>query len=856
MKAQWRNPEKQPFQIHDLWAKYDRSNGTCHPLIYHLLDVAAVASRLWDLALSPAQKTHLQELMGLDDKPARQQLALLAGLHDIGKATPAFQKLDNTHHGAQSAAILYSWLEGKGVDPMHASRLASATGGHHNRWITAHETMCARTGKGNWPKAQRAVCAALEQVLNVRAIALPSQLEDLNAFAVYLSGLASVCDWIGSNTGYLPYEESEIDLDEYYARVLVRAHNALHGLGWLGWSPDGCEPTFESLFPAFTPNALQRAVIDLLKGLHEMPRLVLIEAPTGAGKTEAALFTSDLWLNRFRLSGLYVAMPTRATSKPMHRRVSESRERRYPKSEIATRLVHAQAALEGRCLATRPKGQRVGDEGALEAADWFGTGKRALLSPFAVGTIDQALHGVGGGKHHFVRLFGLSHKVVIFDEIHSYDVYMTPRIERLIQWLAALGSPMIMLSATLSRAARAKLLRAAGAAPEANFKARNPRVTVVHHDGTVREHELPTLNPRSVRIRPIPGDYASLQREVLASYQQGGCIAVVCNTVNESIDIARALRATEGIESEVVLLFHARFPAVWRGEIENQVLRAFGKGGGRPERLILVTTQISEQSLDLDFDLIISPTAPIDFLIQRLGRLHRHPGRERPMHLKEPTLLWRQPELDGAGVPYFGRDEAVYPRHFLLKTVLLLRGMKALHTPTDTDALVNFVYDRNCVFEDLGEALQTALEELDWKNASREFRSRQHLIGSPADELLFDPFSVRSCDDESRQSLTRDIPSGIDIVCLIDETLAQLAVREPSRDEETVLLQHKLTIRHRGVMRALEDLPEHKPWANRPLLKHTRALVFADGRCQLPGSSYSLLLTCDYGLEIIQREAE
>ena len=311
----------------------------------------------------------------------------------------------------------------------------------------------------------------------------------------------------------------------------------------------------------------------------------------------------------------------------------------YPEAEIATCLVHAQAQLEGRFLATRPGGQRVGDEGATEAKDWFETGKRALLSPFAVGAIDQALHGVGEGKHHFVRLFGLSHKVVIFDEILSYDVYMTPRIEGLIQWLVALGSPMIMLSATLSRAAAlAKLLRAAGAAPEANFEARNPSMTIVHHDGKVREHELPSPNPRSVRIRPIPGDTASLQREVLVRYRQGGCIAIVCNTVNESIDIARALKATKGIEADDVWPFHARFPLAWRGEIEDKVLRAFNKDGQRPERCILVATPIIEQSLDLDFDLIISRTAPIDFLIQRAGRLHRHPGRERPPHLAEPTL--------------------------------------------------------------------------------------------------------------------------------------------------------------------------------------------------------------------------
>lgn len=457
----------QPFQIVHLWAKYDRHAETCHPLIYHLLDVAAVATRLWDLALSPAQKIRLQNLMDLDDKPARQQLALLAGLHDIGKATPAFQNLVDTRHGAPSAAIVNSWLTGKGVDPIHARRLASAIGGHHGRWIAAHETMVIRTGKGNWKKLQVATCDALQQALNVRAIALPSQVEDLNAFAAFLSGLVSVCDWIGSNINYFPYEEREIALQAYYTRALVQAQQALAGLGWLGWSPDRCQPAFESLFP-FPPNALQRAGINVLQELPNTPRLILIEYPTGGGKTELALYTADWLVNRFGLSGSYIAMPTQATSNQMYGRVSEFLEGRYPEADTKARLIHSQAEQVLDRQPYCPSNQHEGNKSEWDAADWFATGKRALIAPYAVGTIDQALLSVVGAKHHFVRLFGLSHKVIIFDEIHSYDIYMSVIIERLIQWLVALESPMILLSATLSRSARAKLLRAAGASCEDN----------------------------------------------------------------------------------------------------------------------------------------------------------------------------------------------------------------------------------------------------------------------------------------------------------------------------------------------------------------------------------------------------
>ena len=522
-------------------------------------------------------------------------------------------------------------------------------------------------------------------------------------------------------------------------------------------------------------------------------------------------------------------------------------------------MVHAQAEHVLGLQAYRPSYRQHGNASGLDAEDWFGTRKRALLARFAVGTIDQALLSVVGAKHHFVRLSGLSHKVLIFDEIHSYDIYMSVIIKRLIQWLVALGSPIILLSATLSRSDRAKLLRAAGASCEDSPNLRYPRLTAVDHDGNVEVHELPLPKPRAIRIRQIPSDISSLQRAVRAHYHLGGCIAIVCNTVDESIDIARRLRETEGIDGNDVWLFHARFPAVWREEIEAEVLRAFAKDGQRPRRAILVATQIIEQSLDLDFDLMISRTAPIDLLIQRVGRLQRHPGRERPAHLAEPILLWRTPEMNDEGIPDFGIDEAIYAPYILHKTWLRLREMNVLRTPADTDALVDFVYNHDCniagINEDQRAALTAALARMNQADASSEFCSRQHLIGSPDDELLFSHHGFRWPDEATGQALTRDIPPGIDIVCLIDEPLMPVAQRVPNPAETAMLLRHKLTIRNRGVMRALEALPDHKTWAGQPQLKYARPLVFEDERCQLPDSPYSLRLTRDYGLEIINREA-
>ena len=724
----------QQSTVHLLWAKYERKTGDYHLLVYHLLDVAAVAERLWELALSQPQKEWIQAALEMDAEGARQLLALLAGLHDIGKATPDFQKKakplyralreagfpksrEDTPHGTLSAVILKRWLIDKGLAQRSASQLAAVIGGHHGDWITTSEMRDALPGKGKWRAAQDELLATLEAQLPVASFALPTDSGAFNAFAAFVAGFVSVCDWIGSSEQYFPFEERILDHKEYFERSREHAHAALHELGWARWTPDKREPAFENVFD-FSPNPMQRAGLDALSPGQEAPRLILVEYLTGGGKTELALHIADMLINRHGLGGCYIAMPTQATSNQMHQRVGQYLEQRYPQDSIQLRLIHggAEQVVDQR-MPARP--QREGDESAEAFADWFQNRKRALLAPFGVGTIDQAMLSVLQARHHFVRQFALSKKVVIFDEIHSYDTYMNVIIERLFNWLGALGTPMILLSATLSRQNRRELLLAAGANDfEGALEQPYPRLTVVAQDGSVRAHCLPPPPSRSLQIERIPPDEGSLLDAIRPHYEAGGCIAVVCNTVDESIALARCLRAAEGIDAGDVWLFHARFPPAWRAEIEADVLRAFGKDRERPERKILVATQIIEQSLDLDFDLMVSRTAPIDLLIQRVGRLHRHDRADRPPHLKDATLLWRQPEIGSTGTPDFGVDAAIYARYFLLKTWLRLRDMSVLRTPDDIDELMDFVYSDDCAHDEIGADLRAAHDEMGLGNAN------------------------------------------------------------------------------------------------------------------------------------------
>ena len=829
--------------LHLLWAKYESKTGDYHVLIYHLIDVAAVAASMWDQVLGLKQKEWLQTQLGLEAEPTRQLLSLLAGLHDIGKATPAFQnkvktlyaalravglheRSDDTPHGTLSAVILKGWLIDNGVGAMQASQLAAVIGGHHGDWITTRETKYASAGKEKWKRLQGEICDLLKSVLDVSEIALPKDTEGFNTLAVFLSGFVSVCDWIGSNSDYFPLEENHIDLKAYYARSLEQAPTALTELGWLGWRPDGSETAFSVVFPDFKANEFQQKSIELLQGFAAIPRLILVEYLTGGGKTELALHIGDLLVNRFGLSGTYIAMPTQATSNQMFGRVGDFLQKRYLDNNINFQLIHGQAEQNPLFQAIKSQPQREGDESSLTAEDWFQNRKRALLAPYGVGTIDQAMLSVLQAKHHFVRQFGLSHKVIVFDEIHSYDTYMNVIIERLFNWLHALNTPLILLSATLSRHNRSELLKAVGAAADEMPDLRYPRLTVVENDGKVQVHELPLPDTREVVIERIAADENSLLEAILPLYCQGGCIAIVCNTVDESIDLARKMARSSGIEQDDVWLFHARFPPAWRNEIEADVLEAFGKGSGkanRPERAILVATQIIEQNLDLDFDLMVSRTAPIDLLIQRVGRLHRHERPERPSHLAQPILLLREPEMSAEGIPDFGIDEWVYARFFLLKSWLRLRDMTALRTPGDIDDLMDFVYSPDPDIDDISEvyraSLQAAYDNKGLGDANSAFRGAQYVIGAPSNKMLIGHHGAGLPDDEERLVATRDIRPGVDIICITDPQLQRMLERVPSNDDVAILLRHKVSIRNWNVKEALEQLAEHGNWAKKPQLR-------------------------------------
>ncbi|MCL4465046.1 MAG: CRISPR-associated helicase Cas3', partial [Chloroflexi bacterium] len=459
-----------------------------------------------------------------------------------------------------------------------------------------------------------------------------------------------------------------VDVPDCSRRSAGMAGAALKLLGWTGWSPSSESRDFSSLFPNIeSPYPVQREV-EVLADRLDGPALVVVEAPMGEGKTEAAVFLEDRWGAALGQRGCYFALPTQATSDQMYGRVLEFMKKRYPADLVNLQLLHGHASLSAlfqellrrgeqqRTLAAglEPRGiaGESGYDGApagVVAGEWFTYRKRGLLAPFGVGTIDQALLAALQTRHVFVRLFGLAHKTVILDEVHAYDAYMTALLERLLEWLGALGSSVVLLSATLPDGRRLRLVeayaRGAGYCfDEGEMRAHYPRVSWVSRAGCgARQVGVSTRSTRKLGLEwvdgalPAESEPFALGERLRAELENGGCAAVICNTVARAQQVYLALKTyfpeTADDGQPVLDLLHARYLYEDRSKRERRTLIRFGKPDGevemedgnvrkvrRPNRAVLVSTQIIEQSLDLDFDLMVTDLAPVDLLLQRSGR--------------------------------------------------------------------------------------------------------------------------------------------------------------------------------------------------------------------------------------------
>ena len=603
-------------------------------------------------------------------------------------------------------------------------------------------------------------------------------------------------DWIASGDLFAD-AETWFDPEKTWAEAEQKVERFLEDSGLC--SPDvdfGRE--FSEVWPNIPRNGLrglQEDIEALFAETEELISVVLIEAPMGEGKTEAGIYAALQMARQWKKHGFYVGLPTSATSNQMVGRMREFLA--LHGLEDTVRLLHSMAWLVDEDL---PEMQFDTEEKAY-AARWLLPVRRGLLAPYAVGTVDQAMMAVLMVKYGVLRLLGLAQKTLVIDELHSYDVYMSELIERLLEWCKALEIPVVMLSATLPPEKKAQML---SPYMTEELPQDYPAITAITEDGQAVVRKIGRTEKHSVvsvSLCPILQDPEQIARKAVELVQDGGCLCVLLNVVDQAQTVYQALKQM-GFDGET-LLFHARFPAEWRQEIEVQCIRWFGKDKShRPKKAILVATQVVEQSLDVDFDAMMTAVAPIDLLLQRVGRVFRHEDTPRPPQFQAPTLCVLTPQD-----PENYHD--VYPPCLRNQSIHLLQDRTTIRIPDDMPQLVADGYDMTAAPpEELEHWMEQLLDDEEKISAST-----QYLIRSPGKGFspMKTPESIQFDDLEQSGFLsakTRLGPPTKRIVLLEEEAFRQLAERAKkvegirildnlSKNEEKDLLKQSVSIQEK-----------------------------------------------------------
>lgn len=856
-----------------LWAK--SADGQGHGLLAHMLDVAAVAAAILERE-SNSTRTWAARCFGLSSEAVTAWIAAMVGLHDFGKGIPGFQAkwpegrqrdeavglafspqrlLDVDDHAAASAALLRELLPTKVGSTVWTNGALQAISAHHGYNYLLVEIRDARPRREptEWPAARLAIFDAYWQTLSPFG---QPEVDELPLPAVeWLAGLTSVADWIGSNEDWFKPGERGETLPVHFQAARRLAEQALDAIGWSGFAPllkasqDTDTLIKRIVGAAKAPSARPlQAVGDRLLAGAAGPTLVIVEAPMGEGKTELAMLAHLRLQAANQHRGLYVALPTQATGNAMFDRTLDFLRAFADGTRLDIQLAHGGAMLDERITSLRGIHGKPGDN--VTSSAWFSQRRRALISPYGVGTIDQALFSTLNVKHHFVRLWGLANRVVVLDEVHAYDTYTSGLIAALLRWLKALGCSVVLMSATLPRKRLADLLGAwdidAAEVPALSY----PRVSVAHSGQilaeTVAARPLPPIEVGGIEEAP-----EALVAQAVELLTHGGCGAIIVNTVDRAQRLYRLLADTLPADCELIL-FHARFPADERGERERTVLNRFGRDGTRPARALLVATQVAEQSLDIDFDFLISDLAPIDLLLQRAGRLHRHERTRPDAHAVARFFVaglieGRFPELRETKWQY------VYEPYILSRTWALVAGQAVWQLPTDIDRLVQMVYDDDVELpEHIAAADRQRIEEGDYgehrAKVQQEFLYAVH-AAIDADSEPHNAYADKPRGNEEGEGLgirnrTRLGDDSITVVPVIESADGwRLHPRDTAFDPDEPatdilarrLFSRQMKLSHKAIVAEVGAAPSPAGFSEHPLLRDLRPLRLADGKARIGG---------------------
>jgi CRISPR-associated endonuclease/helicase Cas3 len=659
-------------------AKSDRQTGLTRSLIGHSLDVAHCVHAMLTRGVS---RDRLGAAIGLDLTDVHvARLAVLAGLHDLGKASNGFQDRINgrgrgSGHVAEAAAVVDA--QGALSDEVRSAICADLI----NKWcddprsvlyaMFCHHGEPVPQARINAAAAsltqQWAAASAYDPVAELDALtkallnAFPQSLTEAaplpeaRRFEHVLAGLVMTADWMGSDTRFHPLAGNDNRPDA--------AINLLDATRWSGWH-SGSEP--RAVLGQYRPRAAQVSVLELPLTEH----LVIIEAPTGSGKTEAALIWTDRLVAAGLVDGMYFAVPTRSAATELYDRISKVMSSAH--RSLLGRVIRA---VPGMLDADRPAG--IWDEPTMPT--WaLGSMRRVMSAPIAVGTIDQAMLAQLRTRHSWLRGWCLARQLLVIDEVHASDPYMSEIITRLVEEHLLLGSYALLMSATLGETLRAKLERRPRVDISSAIARLYPQVSTPSKQLTIEMAQIRTTNV-------VIEDRAVAIARAGEAVEQGDAVLWIRSTVADALDDYHAFQSA-GV---AVMLHHSRFADADRKYLDRKVLQLIGLGAHR-SGIVIVGTQTLEQSLDIDADLLISDAVPADVLLQRLGRLHRHRSGTVPIAVVLEPGDW-EARVTFEGRPLGGPGHGwawVYSPLSVRETVDWLRLHQQISVPNDVREIV------------------------------------------------------------------------------------------------------------------------------------------------------------------------
>ena len=695
--------DRAPAYISRHWAKSDRQDRRrIHLLEHHLADVGACFEALLS---QPTIRKRLARTAGLDDldRVTVARLAVFAALHDIGKVNVGFQaqiwsaedlpagksKPHRTGHTLDLTPILtgddertskwffdvLGWEEVLQWDNdagLTACALFVAGLSHHGAPLQLegarhpNPRIWRPYGQLDPRRCVERTGRLVRQWFPDAFVSGSPPLPSAPAFQHMFLGLCTLADWIGSDESH--FEFCDEPQPDYIQRARTMAKKAISGIG-LDISDQRHSfsglPAFGTLFAIEdSPNAIQRSAIDA--SLDEP--VVIIESETGSGKTEAALWRFAHMYEEGLVDGLYFALPTRAAASQLHRRVEQFVKRMF----IGSNTPLCVLAVPGYLRAGEAKGRHLPDyqvwweddpDDATKKRRWAAEHvKRYLAAQIAVGTVDQAMMAALQVRHSHVRAAGLARNLLVVDEVHASDPYMRVILEALLEAHVGGGGYALLMSATLGSVARRRWLfrprRESQLPPISLLDAIDTGYPAISFRDPNGEAVLPSgenHQDKTVRIDALPAmhDFLSVAERALDAARAGAKVLLIRNTVPYAVQTHRAIEgAADPTDRELLFscrgistLHTGRFAAEDRKMLDEAVEGRLGKERPRGG-LVVVGTQTLEQSLDIDADLLITDLCPMDVLLQRIGRLHRHTREDRPSNYASPTCIVLTPTGD------------------------------------------------------------------------------------------------------------------------------------------------------------------------------------------------------------------